>query len=52
MRYRNKNTGSEIETSCLITGDTWEPVIPPVVEEDLQPVKKSKKTSGKGGKKK
>lgn len=52
MRYRNKDTGSEIETNCLIAGDSWEPVIKPVAEEVPEPVKKPKKASGKGGKKK
>ena len=56
MKYINRETGIEIDTTCAISGDLWEPVETPVRE--LEPGKpdpapeKPKKTTKKGGKKK
>jgi len=33
MRYRNKITGIEFETKCVISGEDFEPVLPKKVEE-------------------
>lgn len=38
MRYRNRNTGAEIDVPCVVSGPEWEPLKEPKA-------KKTKKTS-------
>ena len=40
MRYRNRNTGAEIESSCVISGGGWEPVQPAPKPKKKSPKKK------------
>ena len=43
MRYRNKITGIEFETKCVISGDDFEPVLPKKVEDPKTELKEEPK---------
>ncbi|MFV0414495.1 MAG: hypothetical protein ACK5L3_14755 [Oscillospiraceae bacterium] len=51
MRYRNEQTGAEIETPCVISGGGWQPVIsasdPPASDPPATKKATAKKTGGK-----
>lgn len=50
MQYRNKSTGTIIETGCIITGNDWEAILPPNIiekQEAQPPVTEEKKTPSK-----